>query len=201
MKPTTIGFWQGRLPHWEVEDGRYFVTVRLRGAIPKVGRDRIREKSDELRNVDRHNEEEVLKIQRSIFKEMEHWLHRSERVKYLENEKVAQMIIEAVEHRQQECIWNMFEYVVMPNHLHLFFETGDGHIKKVMEDFKHWTAIQANRLLEREGRLWQTEWFDHWSRSDAESEKIVRYIQQNPQAAGLIQEGEVWPYVGHGRRP
>ncbi|MBP88616.1 MAG: hypothetical protein CMJ64_18195 [Planctomycetaceae bacterium] len=81
-----------------------------------------------------------------------------------------------------------------------FFETGDGHIKRVLEDFKRWTATQANKLLNGEGRFWQIEWFDPWSRSDEESEKIVRYIRRNPLAAGLIEDGEAWPYVGHFRR-
>jgi hypothetical protein len=34
-KPETIDFWVGRLPHWEVVDGRYFVTIHLAGAIPE----------------------------------------------------------------------------------------------------------------------------------------------------------------------
>src|SRR5437588_608980 len=27
--PETISFWHGRLPHWEVVGGRYFVTIHL----------------------------------------------------------------------------------------------------------------------------------------------------------------------------
>ncbi|MBP88615.1 MAG: hypothetical protein CMJ64_18190 [Planctomycetaceae bacterium] len=121
MKPKTIGFWRGRLPHWEVEDGKYFVTIRLKRAIPKAGLDRIREKSEALQNVDHTNEAEVLRIQRLIFKEMEYWLHRSKQVQHLRGQQVAEMVIDAIEHREQRCVWNMFEYVGMPNHVHLFF--------------------------------------------------------------------------------
>jgi mannose/cellobiose epimerase-like protein (N-acyl-D-glucosamine 2-epimerase family) len=41
-KSKTIAFWSGRLPHWEVEDGRYFITIHLSGAIPAAARRRLR---------------------------------------------------------------------------------------------------------------------------------------------------------------
>src|SRR5262249_13528856 len=40
-KPETVAFWRGRLPHWKVVDGRYFVTIHVAGAIPKQGQERI----------------------------------------------------------------------------------------------------------------------------------------------------------------
>ena len=200
MKPKTIRFWRGRLPHWEVEDGRYFLTVRLKGAIPIEGQERIRAKAEQLGQVEKNNEEAILRIQRQIFKEMEEWLHRSQNVIYLQTAAVAEMVVEAIEHRQEQGVWNIFEYVVMPNHLHLFFETADGRIKETMEGFKRWTATRANKLLRREGRFWQIEWFDHWSRSHEEDERIVKYIRDNPSKAGLVNDDEEWAYVGHVRR-
>ncbi len=200
MKPKTIRIWRGRLPHWEVEDGRYFLTVRLKGAIPIEGQERIRAKAEQLGQVEKNNEEAILRIQRQIFKEMEEWLHRSQNVMYLQTAAVAEMIVEAIEHRQEQGVWNIFEYVVMPNHLHLFFETADGRIKETMEGFKRWTATLANKLLHREGSFWQIECFDHWSRSHEEDERIVQYIRDNPSKAGLVHDDEEWAYVGHVRR-
>ena len=49
-RPETIDFWGGDLPHWEVVDGRYFVTIHLRGAIPQAGFRRIRELAASFRN-------------------------------------------------------------------------------------------------------------------------------------------------------
>ena len=31
----TISFWRGVLPHWEIVDGRYFVTLRLANSLPR----------------------------------------------------------------------------------------------------------------------------------------------------------------------
>jgi len=52
----------------------------------------------------------------------------------------------------------------MPTHLHLFCQTAK--LKETLEDFKRWTGHQAAKHLNIDGkRLWQREWFDHWSRS------------------------------------
>jgi REP element-mobilizing transposase RayT len=195
-KPATIAFWTGRLPHWEVEDGRYFVTIRLAGAIPQEGQDRIRQLAGQFARLDRiESPESWLRLQRRIFRVMEDWLHRTETVAHLRQPEIAAMVMEAIEHRQQRGDWTMWEYVVMPNHVHLFFELRRGSLKSVLEDFKRWTSHQAVRQLQLETEhFWQREWFDHWSRSDEEDERIIRYIRDNPVQAGLVARYEDWRF-------
>ena len=194
-KPETTAFWVGRLPHWEVEEGRYFVTIHLSGAIPVAGQRRILEISAGLRQSRTGNCEERLRVQRAIFREMEAWLDRAERNAYLGQSIVVAMVVEAIHHRSQLRIWNMFEYVVMPTHVHLFFELNQGRLKDSLEDFKQWTGRKAGALVGLDGRrFWQREWFDHWSRSDEEDGKIITYIQRNPVKAGLVCDYLDWPY-------
>ncbi len=78
----------------------------------------------------------------------------------------------------------------MPSHLHLFFELNNElSLKNELGEFKRWTGHQAAKLLKglESKRFWQLEWFDHWSRSDEEDDRIIRYIQRNPMKAGLSQ--------------
>jgi hypothetical protein len=112
-KPETIGFWTGRLPHWEVEDGRYFVTIHLAGAIPAAGRDRLRATAAQLCKSEQRNTPDWLRLQRMILAEMERWLDRAERTAHLAQPTVAEMLIEAIEHRQRAGDWDVFEYVIM----------------------------------------------------------------------------------------
>ena len=131
-----------------------------------------------------------------IFSEMERWLDRAERIVHLQNPKVADMVIEAIEHRQKCGDWNVFEYVIMPTHLHLFCELGGKGLKGTFEDFKRWTGHRAAQLLGlQDEAFWQREWFDHWSRSDEEDDRIVLYIQRNPEKAGLVGATSRWPYL------
>jgi REP element-mobilizing transposase RayT len=201
-KPETITFWRGRLPHWEVEDGRYFVTVHVAGAIPLQGQRRLRAMSAEVAKFSHHNAPEWLKRQRMIFAEMERWLDRAERNAHFQQAEAAKIVMDAIEHRKQRGDWDMFEYVVMPTHVHLFFELGRPGLKTVMVDFKRWTGHELAKLLQSDGdRVWQREWFDHWSRSDGADDRIVRYIQQNPEKAGLVKIYTDWPYRSRSRLP
>jgi REP element-mobilizing transposase RayT len=201
-KPETIAFWRGRLPHWEVADGRYFVTIHLAGAIPLQGQKRVQAIADELRKAPRQTEERRLQVQRRIFAEMELWLDRAEHVDHLRRSDVAEMIVEAIAFREGRD-WHMFEFVVMPSHIHLFFEisgnsshgTNPSRLKTIVEQFKRWTGHEAARLLSIDKtRFWQDEWFDHWSRSDEEDEQICVYIRRNPEKAQLVQNHVDWPF-------
>ena len=79
--------------------------------------------------------------------------------------------------------------------LHILYLGGQTGMKELMRGFKHWTGTQGNRLLGRAGdRFWQDEWFDHWSRSADETDRIAHYIRQNPVRAGLVKSAEDWPY-------
>lgn len=193
-KPATIAFWTGRLPHWEVEDGRYFVTMHLTGAIPPEGQERIHGVADESRRLQRHDHDGRLAIHRRVYAEMERWLDRATTVTQLVNELVARMVIDAIHHRQEND-WNMLAYVVMPSHLHFFFELRKPGLKKCLESFRRWTGHQAAKILGTEGAgFWQDEWFDHWSRSESEDERIVDYIQENPVKAKLVTSHLDWPH-------
>jgi putative transposase len=194
-KPQTTAFWVGRLPHWEVEDGRYFITIHLAGAIPVEGRKRLQRLSEQVRAVADKASPEWLSLQRMIFREMERWLDRAEWNPKLQHPQVAAMVVEAIEHRSRRNDWHVYEYVVMPTHLHLFGEIGNCGLKDALEDFKRWTGHRAAEILEQEERrFWQREWFDHWSRSDEEDEKIAKYIRDNPMKAQLVQDYTDWQY-------
>ena len=110
----------------------------------------------------------------------------------------SEIVVEAIHHRVQFQRWNVYEFVIMPSHIHLFLSVLQGTLKDSMEDFKRWTGHQAAKLAELpNGCFWQDEWFDHWSRSDEQDERIIKYIQQNPVTAGLVQSASDWQYRLH----
>lgn len=194
-KPQTTGFWVGRLPHWEVEGGRYFVTLHVHGAIPAAGRLRIRRVSQALRERAPHERDDPSRwtLYRTIFRELELWLDRTDQRNWLCQPLIQEMLTEAIWHRHRIGRWHILEYVLMPSHLHLFLEVWQGSLKESLEDFKRWTGHQAARLLQLpDGRFWQDEWFDHWSRSDEHDLRIQRYIRLNPEKAGLVRNYFDW---------
>ena len=119
---------------------------------------------------------------------MERWLDSNHSVIHFKQSDLCEMVVEAIQFRQRKAVWEIFSFVVMPSHIHLFFELNDElSLKRELEEFKRWTGHQASKLNPSFSarRFWQSEWFDHWSRSDEEDDKIVRYIQNNPVKARL----------------
>lgn len=208
--PKTLAFWVGRLPHWEVEEGRYFITLHVAGAIPAAGRERICRLSEEMGQASVATRGSVgwIEKQRLVFREMERWLDRASHNPILREPVVAAIVAEAIEHRHRTHEWNVFEYVVMPTHLHLFCEVGPRGLKNSMETFKRWTATQvlahlrssSRTRLKADVQFWQREWFDHWSRGDPEDDRIVQYIRNNPKTAGLVSCIDEWPFASWSRR-
>jgi putative transposase len=136
-----------------------------------------------------------LRLHRFIFRLMEEWLDRSSTDGVLARPDIAAMLMEAIRFRRQNRGWQIPAYVVMPTHLHLYVKKPDGRIMRDLSLFKRWTGHQAGKLVDlEEESFWHREWFDHWVRSQAEEEKVIRYIQNNPVKAGLVKNYQDWPY-------
>ena len=190
--PETIAFWRGRLPHWEVVGGRYFVTIHLAGALPAEASARIHRMSQQLRDC---KGGEYLRLAKRVFAAMESHLDRAPSVHHFMHAQVAGEVQEAIAYRQRHRIWDVFEYVVMPSHIHLFIEVAEGSLKQSLESFKDWTAHRAADVLGPHGvRFWQKEWFDHWARTPQEEDRIREYIRRNPVRGRLVADYRDWPF-------
>ena len=91
-------------------------------------------------------------------------------------------------------LYRLGAFVVMPNHVHVLLEPVDA-VPRITQWIKGNTARQANQVLGRTGTLfWQHESWDHWVRNEAEYQRIARYIEFNPVAAGLAAATAQWPW-------
>ena len=206
MRPFdgTLDFYYSDLPHWAVQSGRYFITLRQFGSLPADTTARIRrlrwrwEAEGPAATRDR--------LRRHIFRVMETALDPGSHNQLLTRPAVADMVMEAMAHREQHQRWTVLAFVVMPNHLHLFVDLVNqqgpkGSMKRVLTDFKRWTGQRAKALTGCGPHpFWQGEWFDHWSRTDREDARIIEYIRNNPCRAGLCRQPEDWPWSSWSER-
>ncbi|MCA9025196.1 MAG: transposase [Planctomycetaceae bacterium] len=82
--------------------------------------------------------------------------------------------------------YDLTDFVVMPNHVHLLAAFPDeSSMLTQCDSWKHYTATQINRSLGRRGRLWQQDAFDHLLRSEEQFLYLRRYIADNPRKAKL----------------
>ena len=189
--PETRAFWNGHLPHWDVYGRPIFLTLHVRGAIPLQAAQKIRASAVKVSR--RESDSEYARKVKRIFAAMDTWLDHSESASWLTMPSVADMLCESIELRKRQGKWRPLHWVIMPNHLHVLYIGGSIGMQELMHDFKRWTAMRANVLLDRQGkRFWQEDWFDHWSRSADETDRIAHYIRNNPVRAGLVKSADDW---------
>jgi putative transposase len=116
---------------------------------------------------------------------------------------VAPIVISCLRHFDQER-YLLLDFVVMPDHVHCILkplQQDDGYpnLFAVMDSLKHWTAARINRVLGRRGPLWRREQYDHLLRNQEDYLEKAKYIYNNPQAAGLVDDPADWPWWGIGK--
>lgn len=85
--------------------------------------------------------------------------------------------------------WFVRLFLLMPDHFHALIAPAiDKNLSGLLGDWKRFTATHH-------GADWQKNFTDHRLRSDESSEEKARYIRMNPVRAGLISEGEAWPFL------
>jgi REP element-mobilizing transposase RayT len=94
--------------------------------------------------------------------------------------------------------WKVGAYVIMPDHVHFF--CAEAPEAKPLSTFvgkwKEWTSKYLHRRHGFESALWQDRFFDHLLRSEENYAEKWSYVQQNPVRAGLVADGEAWPFWG-----
>jgi REP element-mobilizing transposase RayT len=94
--------------------------------------------------------------------------------------------------------------VVMPDHVHVIFAPLMNEEKlevyslaEIMDAIKGASAHKLNRVLNRAGRVWQTESFDRVLRSSENLEQKVLYVLENPVRRGLVSRWADYHWVWH----
>ncbi len=107
---------------------------------------------------------------------------------YLRMPAIAQMVIDTVRRGGDEFNqYALHAFVVMPNHVHLLLTLAIS-LPRITGSIKSVTGRCANEMLHLKGPFWQKESYDHLVRSSYEFERIRRYIEYNPVAAGLAKQ-------------
>ena len=92
--------------------------------------------------------------------------------------------MEVLQHYRNQEQYQLHEFVVMPNHVHLLV-TPAITIERVMQLVKGGFSYRAKRELGFGGEVWQNSFYDRRVRDSVEYEKIRHYIRENPVRAGL----------------
>ena len=91
---------------------------------------------------------------------------------------------------------------VMPDHVHMIFvplvneQAREVYsLAEITDAIKGASAHKINRSLNRKGRVWQPESFDHVLRSSESLDQKVRYILDNPVRKGRADRWQDYPWL------
>ena len=152
---------RANLPHWNKKNTACFVTFRLFDSLPREKILRIKE----LEDCDQA--------------EIQDCLDQGFGSCLLGNSSAFQAMEDVLWHFAGEQ-YDLYCYVIMPNHVHvLFMPLGENSISDIVAGWKSVSSHQINALLGRQGPVWQKESFDTLVRSERHFQTIIRYIKSN----------------------
>lgn len=170
---------KGKLPHFDLPGLYQFVTFRLADALPQAAISSIRRAA--------HTGSE------EFSEEMDGHLDSGYGACWLARPEIAAIVNEALLYFDGRR-YEMFHWVVMPNHVHAMFRVQPGHpLPEVIHSWKSFTANAANKRLGRSGDFYQHGYFDRMIRDEDHFYLTAHYIEDNPVKAGLCRTPEEWP--------
>ncbi|NOQ37082.1 MAG: transposase [Methylococcaceae bacterium] len=128
-----------------------------------------------------------------------------------------QVILDALNHRQQHCGLKLHAYVILENHLHLIAQPPN--LSKEMASFRSWTATQliavlqqqnASRILkqlnfykkahknDRQHQVWEEGTHPQQILNNDMMRQKIDYIHNNPVKRGYIENPTHWRYSSAG---
>jgi len=171
---------RGYLPHFDAPGAWQFITYRLADSVPASLLDEWRA---------------ALKLEdeREKFRRIERFLDAGHGACHLRDARVAQIVQDNFwfhDHRS----YRLLAWVLMPNHVHLLAEL-KRPLRVVLHKWKSYMGNEVNEILGRSGRpFWQADYFDRYVRDREHYRKVVRYIENNPVKAGLVQGAVEWSW-------
>ena len=169
--------------HFDPGRKTQFVTFRLTDSLP-LERLRVLKRELELKRID----------EEAYHERVEAWLDAGQGHCWLHNQRVAEIVFNAVLHFDGSR-YDLFAATVMPNHVHVLFRpSGAESLATILRSWKSFTSKQANRVLGRTGAFWQDDYFDRCIRDENHYRDVIRYIAENAVRARLCQRAEDWPW-------
>ena len=166
------------LPHFDSPGTTQFITWRLADSMPAEGRSEW--------GAFLHLEDDAQKR-----KQIELYIDRGLGACYLRDHRIADMVQESLWHYDGvKC--RLLAWVLMPNHVHVLVEMWDVPMGKLVQDWKGYTAKEANKILGRTGAFWAEDYFDRYIRHGTQLQRVRHYIESNPVNARLVKASEDW---------
>lgn len=175
---------RGYLPHLDVANKLQAVTFRLADALP--------------RKVVERWKREILALEGNKDQFLRQKIFKYEDVGYgscvLKNPEIAEIVQQTILHFDTQR-YRILDWVIMPNHVHVLIHCLAGFpLGDIVRSWKTFSSREINRILDRTGKLWTTDYHDRYIRDLDHLANVRAYLHNNPVKAGLCKEASDWPW-------
>lgn len=113
----------------------------------------------------------------------------------LQSERNAGLLIEILRELVKEHVFELHDFVVMPDHVHLLLTIGEGMtIEKAVQLVKGRFSFRVKKEHGYLGEVWQRGFSEVQVMGRENFEAHRQYISQNPVKAGLVHAGEEYTF-------
>jgi putative DNA methylase len=174
---------RGYLPHFDHPDLVQSINFRLYDSVPAEVVIRWKQKL-EVDEAINPRDPKLFKFRKRI----EKFEDTGHGACFLRDERVAEMVQNTLLHFDQDR-YMLIAWCVMPNHVHVMIEMIRGFtLSNIMHSWKSFSAKKANKILNRSGEFWMSEYFDRFIRDERHFYATKTYILNNPVKAGLCEK-------------
>jgi putative transposase len=113
--------------------------------------------------------------------------------------RYAQIVEKAVLFGSRQNWYQLIGYVVMPDHLYLILIPERKNIPGIMKTIKGFTARKINLLRKVNRHVWQERYHDLAIDKIAIVRQKLRYIEENPVRAGLVENATDYQFSSAGK--
>lgn len=172
--------YNGHLPHWDQPGKLQFVTFRLADSLPQSKLKEFQQLKEEwLKEHPFPWKENDFKEYNDFCEVFEDWLDLGFGSCILKYKEIQTIVENSILHFDNER-YVLFDYIIMPNHVHLLLITGLKYsMKQIMHSIKSFSANEINKLLNRKGEVWQKSSFDSIMRNAIDYQNKKEYIMHN----------------------
>jgi putative transposase len=108
---------------------------------------------------------------------------------------MAAAVVDALKFQCSKAAADLLLYCIMPDHVHALIAIHDGDLVSIMRNVNSWTTrIWTQRSGDK--HLWQGSFHDHGVRRTENTDELVKYVLENPQVAGLVEDWRDYRWIG-----
>lgn len=143
---------RGYLRHLLSPNGTYFLTFRLDDSLP--AKLLIRWKNElQLAKSLQKDPKSIKELDQAYFSKIEKYLDTNYGSCWLKNPRIASLVVSALRYYHGQR-YDLQSWTIMPNHVHGLYSVSEyTRLGSILQDWKSFTAHQANKLLCRSGRF------------------------------------------------